>query len=237
MIATTQRVLRQLKHDKRTLALIFVVPCVLLSLLWWIYDGGPFFTQIAPSLLVLFPVIIMFLITSITTLRERSSGTLERLLTMPLSKLSFIGGYALAFGILATVQAVLASLLLVGPLGVDTAGPVWMLTGVAILDALAGVALGLFVSAFARTEFQAVQFFPALILPQFLLCGLLVPRDEMPRALELFSNLLPLSHAIDAIDQVATNTSPALLPQVAALIGFITLFLIVGAATLRRKTP
>lgn len=237
MIATARRVLAQLRHDPRTLALIAVVPCVLLTLLWWVYDGGPVFQQIGASLLGMFPVIIMFLITSVATLRERSSGTLERLLTLPLRKASFVLGYGIAFGLVATVQALLASALMIGPLGLDPAGPWPLLVLVAVLAALLGMSFGLFVSAFASTEFQAVQFMPAVILPQFLLCGLLVPRDEMPRTLELASNVLPLSYVVDAMTEVTRSSSPDVVGPLAVVAAFIVGLLLLGATTLRRRTP
>ena len=113
----------------------------------------------------MFPFIVMFLVTSVTTLRERASGTLERLLAMPMGKLDFLLGYAIAFGLVAAVQSALAVGVSVGLLGLDVVGPVWLLLVVAVADAVLGSALGLFVSAFARTEFQAVQFMPALVLP------------------------------------------------------------------------
>lgn len=236
MIATANRVLRQLRHDPRTLVMIFVVPCALLALLWWVYDGAPVFQSIAPALLALFPLLIMFLVTSIATLRERTSGTLERLLSLPISKIGFLGGYALAFGVLATGQAVLASLLLVGPLGLDLAGPWGLLVLVAVLDALLGMSLGLFVSAFARSEFQAVQFMPAVVLPQFLLCGLLVPRDQMPEVLEWVSRALPLTYAVDAMTRVSTQPTPEIWGNVAVICSFVVGFLALGAVTLRRRS-
>ena len=237
MTATAVRVLQQLRHDPRTIAMIVVVPGVLISLLWWVYDGGPVFQRIGPALLALFPVIIMFLITSVTTLRERRSGTLERLLTLPTGKLSFILGYALAFGLVAVVQGLVTTGLALGPLGLEVAGPWWALIGLAVLGAVLGVALGLFVSAFAHTEFQAVQFMPAVILPQFLLCGLLVPREELPRALEYVSNVLPLSYAVDAMNEISTRSSPDLWLEVGVLVGVIAGVLVLGAVTLRRRTP
>lgn len=216
--------------------MIFVVPCALLTLLWWVYDGAPVFQSIAPALLALFPLLIMFLVTSIATLRERTSGTLERLLTLPLSKIGFIGGYAVAFGVLAAGQAALASVLVVGPLGLELAGPWGLLVLVAVLDALLGMSLGLFVSAFARSEFQAVQFMPAIILPQFLLCGLLVPRDQMPEVLEWVSRALPLSYAVDAMSKVSTQATPEIWGDVAVICGFVVAFLGLGAVTLRRRS-
>jgi ABC-2 type transport system permease protein len=235
-LATAGRVLTQLRHDPRTLALLLFVPALLLTLLWWLYEGGPVFDQIGPALLALFPFVVMFLVTSIATLRERTSGTLERLLSMPTGKLDLLLGYALAFGLLAIVQGLLASGLAIGLLDLDVAGPAWMLIAVAGLDAVLGVALGLFVSAFASTEFQVVQFMPALVLPQFLLCGLLVARDEMPDVLSAISDVLPLSYAVDAMREVQTNADPGVWGYATIIAAFAVGLLALGAATLRRRT-
>lgn len=236
-LATMRRVLGQIRHDPRTLAMMLVVPCVLMTLLWWIYDGGLVFDQIGPALLALFPFVVMFLVTSIATLRERTTGTLERLFSMPTGKLDFLLGYALAFGALAVVQAVLVAWLALSVLDLQVAGPAWMLVLVAVLDALLGVALGLFVSAFAATEFQVVQFMPALVIPQILLCGLLVARDELPDVLAAISDVLPLSYAVDAMNEVQRNLEPQVWGYVAVIVGFAVGLLALGAATLRRRTP
>jgi ABC-2 type transport system permease protein len=243
--AVTGRVLTQLRHDHRTSAMLIVLPALILTLLWWMFeDKGPGFDSLGPPLLALIPFIVMFLVTSVTTLRERSSGTLERLLALPTGKLDFLGGYALAFGLAAAVQSVVAVLLCVWGLGLDVAGPVWMLTVVAVADAILGTALGLFVSAFARTEFQAVQFMPAIVIPQILLCGLFIPRDEMPSVLSAISDVLPLSYAVDAMTTVSTTTSDAfggvdssVWGDLAVIAGFAVAALALGAATLRRRTP
>jgi ABC-2 type transport system permease protein len=237
----------QLRRDRRTLAMLLVLPCLILALLWWMFEdapGGQGFSNLGPPLLALIPFIVMFLVTSVTTLRERSSGTLERLLAMPTGKGDFLGGYALAFGLVATVQSVLAVLLSVLVLDLELSGPVWMLVVVAVADAVLGSALGLFVSAFARTEFQAVQFMPALVIPQLLLCGLFLPRDLMPPLLEAISNVLPLSYAVDAMTAVATTTSSgfggvdaSVWSDLAVVLGFALAGLALGAATLRRRTP
>jgi len=239
LLATARRALAQLRRDPRTLALLLVVPLVLLWLLELVFDAQPgTFDRIGPALLALFPFVVMFLVTSVTTLRERTSGTLERLLSMPLGRLDLLFGYGLAFGLVAVVQAVLASALMVGFLDLDIAGPVWLLVVVAVVDATLGCALGLFVSAFARTEFQAVQFMPAIVLPQFLLCGLLVPRDELGGVLEAISWVLPLSYAVDAMNRLVTETgiSDRTLADLAVLLGAILASLTLGAATLRRRT-
>ena len=238
-LAVAGRVLAQLRRDHRTVAMLLVVPCVLLTLLWWMFDGDELiFDQFGPPLLALFPFIVMFLVTSVTTLRERSSGTLERLLSMPMGKADLLIGYALAFGAIALVQALVAVGLTVGLLGLEVAGPVWMLAVVAVLDAVLGTALGLFVSAFAQTEFQAVQFMPAVVLPQLLLCGLFVARDDLPPVLHAVANVLPLSYAVDAMNQVTVSEtlSRDLAVDLLVVGGFVVAALGLGAATLRRRT-
>lgn len=235
--ATAVRVLTQLSHDRRTLGLLLVVPCVLLGLLAWVFDGTPVFDRVGAPLLGVFPFVVMFLVTSVATLRERASGTLERLLTMPLGRLELLLGYGLAFGALAVVQAVVATTVAVGLLGLDVAGPLWLLVVVAVLNALLGTALGLLLSAFATSEFQAVQFMPAVVLPQFLLCGVLVPRERLDGVLGALSDVLPLSYATDAMLSVVDQPTPQVTGDLAAVAAFCAAGLALAAATLRRRTP
>ncbi|MBQ0827251.1 ABC transporter permease [Streptomyces tagetis] len=237
--ATAGRVLRQLAHDPRTIALMLLVPCVMLFLLRYVFDGSPrTFDTIGASLLGIFPLITMFLVTSIATLRERTSGTLERLLAMPLGKGDLIAGYALAFGALAVVQSALATGLALWFLDLDVTGSPWLLLLVALLDALLGTALGLFVSAFAASEFQAVQFMPAVIFPQLLLCGLFTPRDRMHPALEAVSDVLPMSYAVDGMNEVLRHPdlTGVFVRDVLTVAGCALLVLALGAVTLRRRT-
>ncbi|HET8560178.1 MAG TPA: ABC transporter permease [Marmoricola sp.] len=238
--AVCVRVLTQLRRDHRTLAMLVVLPCVMLTLLWWMFQGtgfGPGFDSLGPPLLALIPFIVMFLVTSVTTLRERTSGTLERLLSMPMGKGDFLVGYALAFGLMAAIQSVLAVVVCVWLLGMAVTGPVWMLVVVAVVDAVLGTALGLFVSAFARTEFQAVQFMPALVIPQILLCGLFIARDAMPSVLGAISDVLPLSYAVDAMQEVATSTATSgAWGDLAVVAAWSLGCLAFGAATLRRRS-
>jgi ABC-2 type transport system permease protein len=238
--AVAGRVLTQLRRDHRTLAMLLLLPMLLMALLWWMFEElpGDTFDQFSPALLALFPFIVMFLVTSVTTLRERSSGTLERLLAMPMGKGDFLFGYALAFGLIAMVQSALAVALSIGLLGLEIEGPVWLLTVVAVADAVLGTALGLFVSAFAQTEFQAVQFMPALVVPQILLCGLFVPREALPDVLEAISDVLPLSYAVDAMQELTRSAEAAdVVGELAVVAAFALAVLAVGTATLRRRTP
>jgi ABC-2 type transport system permease protein len=238
-LATTERVLSQVRHDPRTIGMLVAVPCVLLGMLAWIFNETPIFDQIGAPLLGVFPFVIMFLLTSIATLRERQSGTLERLLTLPISRADLVGGYALAFGLLAVIQALVAAGFSIVVLRLDVAGPAWLLVAVAVAVAVLGTALGLFASAFARTEFQAVQFMPAFVLPQFLLCGLLVPRDQLPTALRIISDVLPLSYAVDAMRSITTSAQPGadVAKDLAIVLAFVVASVVIGSATLRRRTP
>ena len=237
--ATSRRVRTQLRRDPRTLALLLLVPVLLLVLLRFVFDDAPrTFDGIGGPLLALFPFTTMFLVTSVATLRERSSGTLERLLTTPMGKADLLVGYALAFGSVAVVQTVLAASVALGPLGLDLAAPVEMVVLLAVLDALLGTALGLLLSAFARTEFQAVQFLPAFVLPQLLLCGLLAARDEMAPALQWLSVALPLTYAVDGMQELAAPdwSSGELHLDLAVVSGACLLSLVLGAATLSRRS-
>ena len=238
-LLTGARVLRQLRADPRTMALLVVVPCVLMGLLAWMYHGTPLFDRIGAALLGVFPFVVMFVVTSVATLRERTGGTLERLLTTPLGKADFMVGYAVAFGVAAIVQAAVATGFAVWVCGLDIAGALWVLIVVAVLDAVLGMALGLLASGFARTEFQAVQFLPAFVLPQVLLCGLLLPRDDLPVVLRWVSDVLPLSYAVDAMQRVTatSDVSGELLRDGLVIVCWIVASLLLGSLTLRRRTP
>ncbi|MBE2315395.1 ABC transporter permease [Solirubrobacter sp. CPCC 204708] len=238
-LATARRVLAQLHGDHRTVALLLIVPCVLMALLYWVFDGDErVFGRVGLMLLGVFPFVTMFLVTSVAMLRERTSGTLERLLTTPLAKLDLLLGYALAFGVAALVQAALASALALGPLGLDPAGSVTLVLTLAVANAVLGMALGLLVSAFAQSEFQAVQFLPAFVLPQLLLCGLIAPRDQMAGALEAISTVLPMTYAVDGMNQLARTSelSGDLLVDLLVVVGAAAAALALGAGTLRRRT-
>jgi ABC-2 type transport system permease protein len=231
------RVLAQLRRDPRTIVLIVGVPCLLETLLKELFRGGPTFQHAGPPLLGLFPFVTMFLVTSITMLRERTSGTLERLMTMPLAKLDLLGGYGLAFALVAVVQAVVVSLVAFGLLGLHVAGPRTVVVALAVANAVLGSALGLFVSAFAQTEFQAVQFMPAMVFPQILLCGLFVSRGAMATWLRWVSDVLPLTYAYDALARTASDTfGVRFVADLGVVLGCIVIALALGAATLRRRT-
>jgi len=237
-LAVAERVLAQLRRDPRTLVLIVGVPMLLETLLKELFAGRPeIFQHVGAPLLGMFPFVTMFLVTSVTMLRERTSGTLERLMASPLAKIDLLAGYGLAFAALAAVQAGAVSALAFGALGLDVSGPKLVVTALAIANAVLGTALGLLASAFAETEFQAVQFMPALVLPQILLCGLFVARGSMASWLRWISDAMPLTYAYDALAHTASNSLDSrFTADAAVLCGCILLALALGAATLRRRT-
>ncbi len=238
MLATALRVLQQLIHDRRSLVLLIVMPSVLLLLFKYVYGGDPAtFDRIGPQMLGLFPFIIMFLITSITMVRERTSGTLERLLTTPLLRGELIGGYALAFALAGLIQALVSAAFAIWVLGLQVESA-WVIVVFAVLDALLGTALGLLMSAFAVTEFQAVQFMPLVVVPQILLCGLLTPRNQMSDALYWISTALPLSYATDAFTDATTSSgfTHGMWVDFAVLAGSMAAAIAMASLTLRRRT-
>lgn len=238
-LATARRILQQIRHDHRTLGLIFGLPVVLMGLLAWmlVEVPGAFDTWGAP-LLGIFPLIVMFLVTSVATLRERTAGTMERLLTLPIGRGDILAGYALAFSLLGAAQAVVVSAFSFGLFGLDIPGSTVLVGAVAVADALLGTALGLAASSLARTEFQAVQMMPLMLFPQFLLCGFIVPRDELPTVLEWLSWLMPLTYGMNAVFEAVAETSVTAyyLANVGAVLAFAVAALAVGGLTLRRQT-
>jgi ABC-2 type transport system permease protein len=235
--ATAVRVLAQIRHDRRTIALLLIVPGFLLALMHEML-GDARFDALGAPMLGIFPFITMFLVASIAMLRERTTGTLERLMTLPLGKLDLLAGYGIAFALLAAVQALVTSAVAFLALGLDVAGSTGLIVGLAVVDAVLGSALGLLASAFAATEFQAVQFMPAFVLPQVLLCGLLVPREDMAAGLDAVASVLPLTFAFDALEQVARDGAgvSGVAGELGVLVALTAVAIALGALTLRRRT-
>lgn len=237
-LATALRVLTQLYHDPRTVVLMLAVPCLLMWLLSYMFSNQTdMFNGLAPTLMGIFPLLLMFLVTSIVTLRERTNGTLDRLMTMPVGKLDILGGYALAFSLIGLVQAILVSWVTFSLLDVPIAGPLWAMLLAAAAAAFLGTTMGLFVSAFAASEFQAVQLVMPFLIPQILLCGMFIPIAAMPDPLQTISDWLPLTYSVDAMQQVAQHSqwTQDLTKDLAIVVVCGFLFLIAGSLTIRRQ--
>lgn len=244
--ATTTRILRQLAGDHRSVAMILLVPSLIITLIYFMFDdtarpaGTPSpFNTACLIMLGVFPLVVMFLITSITMQRERVSGTLERILTTPLRRFDLLAAYGTAFSLAAAAQATLACIVAFWLLGFRTEGSPLLVVTIAIINAVLGVGLGLLCSAFARTEFQAVQFMPVVIAPQLLLCGIIVPRAALPEWLQWVSNALPASYALEALQEVGAypDLTATAVRDIAVVVGFAVLALCLAAVTLRRRTP
>src|SRR3954447_15531118 len=242
MLATARRVLSQLRHDRRSIAMILVVPALLLTAVYFLYENESLppgvprtFDRVGLMMLAIFPFVVMFLVTSITMLRERTSGTLERLLTTPVHKADLLFGYGVAFSLMAALQSLVATAVAYWIFGLDIAGAPGYVVLIAVLNAVLGVALGLLCSAFARTEFQAVQFMPVVVVPQILLCGLFVPRAQMAGWLEGISAALPLTYAVDGLVQIGRYADPTgtMWRDLAVVAAAAVVALVLAAATLR----
>ncbi|MBS9533086.1 ABC transporter permease [Mycobacterium sp. M1] len=244
-LATTLRILRQLAGDHRSVAMILLLPSLVIALMYFMFQNTPHppgtpsaFDVACLILLGIFPLFLMFVITSITMQRERASGTLERILTTPLRRFDLLAAYATAFSIAAAAQAMLACAVSFGLLDFHTSGsPLWVFA-IAIVNAVLGVGLGLLCSAFARTEFQAVQFIPAVMVPQLLLAGIIVPRAAMPDWLQWISDAMPASYALEAVQQVGAHPDLTGLTvrDIGVVLACTAVTLCLAAATLRRRT-
>jgi ABC-2 type transport system permease protein len=226
--------------------MILVVPSAIITLMYFMFRDAPHapgtttpFDNACLILLGVFPLIVMFLITSITMQRERVSGTLERILTTPLRRLDLLAAYGSAFSVAAAAQATLACVISFWLLGLVTAGSPGLVFVIAIINAVLGVGLGLLCSAFARTEFQAVQFMPVVIAPQLLLCGIIIPRGQLPEWLQWISNVMPASYALEALREVGAHSAltTTAVRDIAIVVGFAGVAMGLAAVTLRRRTP
>ncbi len=182
---------------------------------------------------------LVFVVTIVSFLRERSQGTLERLMASPLRRGEVVVGYMLGFSILAMVQSVEVIAFGLYVLHIYDAGPAWLIFVLTLLLALAAVNLGIFLSMFARTEFQAVQFIPIVIVPQVLLSGIVFPLSTEPQWMQYVSRVLPLTYAVDGLLQVMVRGAGLEAARVQldtiVVLGFVLLMIAASAATLRRR--
>jgi len=236
-LAITGRVLKQISNDHRTVALMVAVPSLLVGLFSWMLNSQKQFDVIGPRLIGLFPFTVMFLLASITTLKERQSGTLERFFTMPMKRGEFIVGYAVAFGLMAVIQGSVTLWFAVTFCNLSVDDNLWLLLFAAVSNAILGMSLGLLASAFARSEFQVIQFMPAFIFPQIILGGLFIPVAQMPDLLQTISEWLPLTHALRALSDIAEKASQSDIEREIWVVLSVSVgSLILGSLTLRKKT-
>jgi ABC-2 type transport system permease protein len=211
-------------------------------------------TPYAPALVAFFVYFFVYLLTGVSFLRERTGGTLERLMATPVARGEIVTGYTLGFGLFAVIQVTLIMLWVLGTihvpaigplpafsigLGITVAGSPLLAFVVVLLLAMGAVSLGIFLSSFARTELQIIQFIPIVIVPQFLLSGVIFPVSSLPAVIQPIAPLLPLSYAVDGLRQVFIRGADlgvdALRIDLLVLTGFALFFAVIAALTIRRE--
>ncbi|MFB6188344.1 MAG: ABC transporter permease [Halapricum sp.] len=226
-VTVARRILLSLRGDRRTLALVVVVPAFIIYLLSEVFaDPQP----VAPILLGVFVFFLTYILTAIGFLRERTAGTLERVLVSPISRTGLVLGYVLGFGVLATVQSLVLLAAAVTFLNVSFANGVALFVLVELLGALTALGIGIVLSLFASNEFQAIQFIPVVITPQVILGGTFTPVDRLPVYLEYPARVMPVTYLIDAMEYVVLDcgTTGDFWLDVAVLLGLVVV--LVGLA-------
>lgn len=230
------RVIQQLIRDRRTMVLIVLVPLVVMTLIGLSFPEGTVLDYIAPALLATLALFFSFLLTGISFLRERSQGTMERLMASPVSRLDIVVGYLFGFFIFALLQTLIVVLFTIYVLDVQYHGDLWQIFVFQIVIIAGAVNLGIFISTFARNEFQMVQFIPLIIFPQIFLCGVIWPVEQMPNYLQWLSKILPLTYGVEGLRNIML-AGQSLLDvgfELAVLVGFAIIMSIIAAITLRR---
>lgn len=199
------RIINQFRNDRRTIALLIIAPTVMMSLIGLSFPDQGVLDFIAPALLATMALLFSFLLTGISFLRERSQGTLERLMASPVSRLDIVVGYLLGFFIFALAQTTIIVLYTIYVLGVNFSGDLWQIFVFQIVVIAGAVNLGIFISTFARNEFQMVQFIPLIIVPQIFLAGVIWPVEQMPNYLQWLSAILPLTYAVEGLRDIMLN--------------------------------
>ncbi len=236
-LAISLRIVNQIRGDHRSMALIVVAPIIVMSLVGFSFaDQKGVLDRVAPALMAVFAMFFTFILTGVSFLRERSHGTLERLLTTPVGRLDILVGYLLGFLVFATIQSVVILLFTIFALQVGYRGDLWQIFVLLMLLTVVAVNLGIFVSTFARNEFQVVQFIPIILAPQIFLSGVILPVEQMPAYFQAIARVLPLRYAVDGLRGIMLDGQALgdVTVEVAALAAFAIILLCLAAMTIRR---
>ena len=236
-LAITERIVRQMLRDRRSIGLLIVGPLIVMSLVGFsLVEQNDVLNRVAPGLLAVFVMFFTFILTGVGFLRERAQGTLERLQTTLVGSFDIMLGYMLGFLIFAVVQTAVILAFTIFALRIEYIGSLWEVAAILFLVVTVAVSLGIFISSFANNEFQVVQFIPIVLAPQIFLSGVIIPVEQMPTLFEWFSVVLPLTYAVDALREIMLRGTdlPTLWPNLAALGAFSLALLTAAVATLRR---
>ena len=237
-LAIAARIAREIRRDRRSLALIIGAPIIVMSLIGFSFqDQKSVLNEVAPALIATMAMFFVFVLTGISFLRERSQGTLERLLSTAVTRSDLLLGYLAGFLIFALAQSIIILMYTLFVVDVDYAGKIWDIIAILLIVTIASVSMGIFISTFAKNEFQVVQFIPLLIAPQIFLSGMILPTSQLPKYFQVVSGALPLTYANRALrDIMLRGTS---LTDVSTEIGVLVLFavgMLTAAVLTVRKT-
>ena len=236
-LAIASRIVNQITRDHRSLALIIVAPIIVMSLVGFSFaDQRDILNRVAPGLIGVFVLFFVFILTGVSFLRERAQGTLERLLTTPVGGADILAGYLLGFLLFAGIQSVVILFYTIFALRIDYEGSLWQIFVLLFIVTLVAVSLGIFISTFARNEFQVVQFIPVILLPQIFLSGAVLPTEQLPGYFQAAGKALPLTYAVDGLKAVMLHGESlgGIGRELAALGGFAIGLLALALMTVRR---
>jgi ABC-2 type transport system permease protein len=232
------RVMTQITRDRRTIALIIVAPLVIATIAGFSISDKMAFNAAAPGILASLILFFGFLITGISFLRERTTGTLERLLVAPTSRMDIVVGYLLGLVVFALMQTLIMFFYMVYVLDLSYRGDLWQILIFQMIIGLMAVCMGTFFSAFARNEFQMIQFIPIIIVPQIFLSGLFIPTTQLPVVLEWMAKFMPLTYGVEGI-KALMHSGQSLIDvgkDIGILAAFALAFLILASLTLKQKS-
>jgi ABC-2 type transport system permease protein len=218
------------------MALIILVPVVMMGIIGASFPEESILDYIAPAMIATLALFFSFLLTGISFLRERSQGTLERLMASPVTRLDVVVGYLFGFFLFALAQTSIIILFTIYVLGANFMGELLDIFIFQTIIIAGSVTLGIFTSTFARNEFQMVQFIPLIITPQIFLAGILWPVEQMPEYLQWLSRIMPLTYAVDGLRDIMLVGQNLLDVgfELAVLIGFTIVTSLLAASVLRR---
>ena len=237
-LAIAARIAREIRRDRRSLALIIGAPIIVMSLIGFSFqDQKSVLNEVAPALIATMAMFFVFVLTGISFLRERSQGTLERLLSTAVSRSDLLIGYLAGFLIFALAQSIIILMYTLFVVDVDYAGKIWDIIAILLIVTIASVSMGIFISTFAKNELQVVQFIPLLIAPQIFLSGMILPTSQLPKYFQVVSGALPLTYVNRALRDIILRG--ASLTDVSTEITVLILFaigMLTAAAITVRKT-
>ena len=235
-LTVARRVMLQVVRDRRTIALLVVVPLVIASIVGVSVPEKRILDYTAPAMLAFLILFFGFILTGISVLRERTQGTMERLMASPVSRLDIVAGYLLGFLLFALLQTLIIFFYMVYVLKINYYGELWQILVFQVIIGIGAVCLGTFFSVFAKNEFQMMQFIPLIIIPQIFLCGVLWPVSQMPEYLQWVAKFLPLTYGVDGIRALMLQGQDLLDigKEIGVLAGYAAGLLILAAITLRR---